>query len=102
MSETQCNFEIARTLGPGDAPEVCAALLAWLARQPKTGSATGQVDLGPGEAVPSPLAVQLLVAADRTRSHGPVRFGPRARTVLDVLGTPSAPDGLGFVAGVAG
>ena len=83
MSDKQPNFEIARNLGPGDAPETCAALLGWLGER----AGGGHVDIAPGVAAPSPLAVQLLVAADRSRTFGPVRFGPEAERLLAALGT---------------
>jgi hypothetical protein len=86
MASKARTFVIPRTMGPSDAPEVHAALMAWLDGRPKTAT----LELSEGDETLSPLALQLLVATARSETVPEVSFGEAARAALADVATPKA------------
>lgn len=86
-SEHIVNVEIAADLDVGRAPEAHAALLAALEAIEETG-ASAAVELGEadGASGAAPLALQLLVSAQRSIPQERVRFGERAANALAAIG----------------
>ncbi|MEM9784400.1 MAG: hypothetical protein AAF899_18235 [Pseudomonadota bacterium] len=74
---------LAPNTGVRDAASVATALADWLAAR----SDLGALEFGRGDAAPTPTAIQLLVAAMRSKQHGQPPLGPRAEAALARLGT---------------
>lgn len=86
MATRARTFVIPRTMGPSEAPEVHAALMAWLGSRAET----ARLDLSEGDETLSPLALQLLVATARSRAFPDVALGEAARAALADVAKPMA------------